>query len=115
MQLVQLVRAVGVQQFSSVRVGAVSQHVEHEAPQPGQVEAVDVHVALRSYTAWAAHQLFIDDRTGSIMPNKDADIAIWDRDPYTVSVADVREMHCEMTLFQGRIVYRDEKAPIILR
>jgi predicted amidohydrolase YtcJ len=49
----------------------------------GANEAVDIRTALRSYTAWAAHQLFLDDRVGTIEVAKDADLAVWDRDPYT--------------------------------
>ena len=71
----------------------------------GTAEAVDVHAALRSYTVWAAHQLFLDNRIGSLEPGKDADIAIWDRDPYTVATEQVKDMKCEMTLFHGKVVY----------
>ena len=71
----------------------------------GVAEAVDIHPALRSYTVWGAHQLFLDGRIGSIEVGKDADIAIWDRDPYTVPMEKVKDMKCEMTLFQGNVVY----------
>jgi hypothetical protein len=71
----------------------------------GTAEAVDIHTALRSYTIWAAHQLFLEDRIGSLEAGKDADIAIWDRDPYTVPADQVKSMKCTLTLFQGRVVY----------
>ena len=74
----------------------------------GTAEAVDIHTALRSYTVWAAHQLFLDSRTGSIEAGKEADIAIWDRDPYTIPADQIKTMKCKMTLFQGRIVYQDD-------
>ena len=48
----------------------------------GTAEAVDIRTALRSYTTWAAHQIFQDDRIGSIEPGKAADLAVWDRDLY---------------------------------
>jgi predicted amidohydrolase YtcJ len=32
----------------------------------GTAESVDVHVALRSYTAWAARQIFLEKETGTI-------------------------------------------------
>ena len=72
----------------------------------GVQEAVDVKIALRSYTAWAARQLFLDDRIGSIEVGKDADIAVWDRDPYSVPTDSLKDMKCELTLFRGQIVYR---------
>ena len=71
----------------------------------GENEAVDARTALRSYTAWAAHQLFLDDRVGTIEVTKDADLAVWDRDPYTVPTDQLKEMRCDLTIFKGRIVH----------
>ena len=45
----------------------------------GRAEAADVHDALRAQTMWAAHQLFLDDKIGSIEVGKYADIAVWDK------------------------------------
>lgn len=86
------------------------------AAQPfGTAEAVDIHAALRSYTIWAAHQLFLEDRIGSLEVGKDADIAIWDRDMYTIPSDDLKDIKCELTLFKGRIVYRDPVSPVSLQ
>jgi predicted amidohydrolase YtcJ len=75
----------------------------------GTAEAVDVHTALRSYTTWSAHQLFLESKIGSLEAGKDADIAIWDRNPYAISTDQLKDMKCKMTLFQGRVVYQDEE------
>jgi hypothetical protein len=72
----------------------------------GTAQSVDIHAALRSYTVWAAHQLFLDDRTGSLEVGKDADIAVWDRDIYAVPPSDLKGMKCEMTLVGGQVVYQ---------
>ena len=71
----------------------------------GGEQSVDIHVALRSYTRWAAHQLFLDDVTGSLEPGKSADIAVWDTDPYTAATDAIRDMQCRMTLLEGEVVY----------
>jgi predicted amidohydrolase YtcJ len=71
----------------------------------GTAEAVDIHTALRSYTVWAARQLFLENRIGSLEVGKDADIAVWDRDLYTVPSDQIKDMQCTMALFQGRVVY----------
>jgi hypothetical protein len=71
----------------------------------GLQERVDIRTALRSYTIWAAHQMFLDDRIGSIEVGKDADIAVWDRDMYTVPTDALKDLRCELTIFRGRIVY----------
>ncbi|MBS0611588.1 MAG: amidohydrolase [Proteobacteria bacterium] len=73
----------------------------------GTAESVDVHVALRSYTVWAARQLFLEQRTGSLEAGKDADIAVWDRDLYGIPAAQLKDLHCQMTLFQGEVVFRE--------
>jgi predicted amidohydrolase YtcJ len=71
----------------------------------GRAEAVDVHVALRAVTIWAAHQLFLEKKIGSVEVGKYADLAVWDRDPYGVPTEALKDMQCEMTLFNGRVVY----------
>ena len=72
----------------------------------GMDEAVDVRTALKSYTIWAAHTIFLDDRVGSIEVGKDADLAVWDRDMYTVPTAALKDLRAELTLVRGRIVHR---------
>ena len=69
-------------------------------------EAVDVHTALRSYTSWAARQLFIEDQVGIIEKGKKADIAVWSRDWYRVPSVELKQVKCEMTIFDGTIVYK---------
>jgi predicted amidohydrolase YtcJ len=74
----------------------------------GTAESVDIKTALRSYTAWAAHQMFSEDRIGTIEVGKEADIAVWDRNMYTVPVDQLKDLTCEMTLVRGKIVYRKQ-------
>jgi predicted amidohydrolase YtcJ len=79
-------------------------------PQPfGTAESVDIRTALKSYTIWAAHQMFMEDRIGSLEVGKEADLAVWDRDPYTVPAASLRDMKCLLTLFNGRVVFDGSK------
>lgn len=73
----------------------------------GTRESVDIRTALRAQTLWAAHQMFLDDRIGSIEVGKDADIAVWEQDMYTVPTDQVKDLKCVLTLFRGAIVYRD--------
>jgi predicted amidohydrolase YtcJ len=72
----------------------------------GKDQSVDVKTALRSYTIWAAHQLFMEDRTGSIEVGKYADIAVWDTNLYTAAPEAIKNMECRMTLLEGEIVFR---------
>ena len=80
----------------------------------GTAQAVDVHAALRSYTAWAAPLLFLEDEIGTLEPGKRADIAVWDRDLYTIASKDLKNLNCELTLFEGRIVHKSDKSPVTI-
>lgn len=72
----------------------------------GTKESVDVHTALKSVTIWAAHQMFLEQKIGSIEVGKLADLAVWDRDFYRVPTAQLKDASCLMTVFDGRVVYR---------
>ena len=71
----------------------------------GVDESVDVMTALKSFTLWGAHQMFMEDKIGSIEAGKYADLAIWDRDPSAVPTAELQDMSCDMTIFNGDIVF----------
>ena len=71
----------------------------------GRGEAGDVHTALKSVTIWAARQMFLETKVGSLEVGKLADLAVWDRDPYRVSTAALKDMRCLLTVFDGRVVY----------
>jgi predicted amidohydrolase YtcJ len=78
----------------------------------GTQEAVDIRSALRAQTIWAAHQMFLDDRIGSIEVGKEADIAVWDRDIYAVDTDEIKDMKAELTLVKGKIVVHDPASPV---
>ena len=78
----------------------------------GMEESVDIHTALRSYTIWNARQLFMEDKIGSLEKGKYADIAVWDRDPYTIPSTEIKDLKCHMTLLGGDIVHLAEDTPI---
>jgi predicted amidohydrolase YtcJ len=77
----------------------------------GRAEAVDVRTALRARTITAARQLFLDAEIGSIEAGKRADLAVWDIDPTTAPLAQVKEMRCLLTLLDGAVVYRRPGGP----
>ena len=76
----------------------------------GTSEAIDIRTAVKASTIWAAHQLFLENQVGSLEPGKDADIAVWDRDPYTVPTDALKDMKCELILLRGKVVYGAETA-----
>jgi predicted amidohydrolase YtcJ len=78
----------------------------------GMAEAVDIHTALRSYTAWGSRQMFLEDKIGTIEVGKHADIAVWDHDLYTINTDQIKELKCLMTLLDGEVVYASADSPV---
>ena len=72
----------------------------------GTAESIDIHNALKSYTIWAARQMFLETRVGSLEAGKDADIAVWDRNMYPVASAALKDLRCQLTMVAGKVVYR---------
>jgi hypothetical protein len=71
----------------------------------GRAESVDVHAALRAVTIWAARQMFLEKKIGSVEVGKYADLAVWDRDFYSVPTAAIKDAKCLMTIFDGKVVF----------
>ena len=78
----------------------------------GMAEAVDAKTALRSYTAWGARQMFMEDKIGTLEAGKRADIAVWDRDIYSIPTNQIKDMKCLMTLLDGEVVFAADNSPV---
>ena len=72
----------------------------------GTAEAVDVRRRCARTPRGRRGRSSSEHRIGSIEAGKDADIAVWDRNMYTVPADELRNLSCEMTLFRGQVVYR---------
>ena len=71
----------------------------------GLAESVDVRTALRAVTIEVARQMFLETKLGSIEVGKYADLAVWDRHPYTIPTAQLKDMQCQLTVFNGQVVF----------
>ena len=78
----------------------------------GVAEGVDIHTALRSYTAWGSRQMFLEDKIGTLEVGKRADIAVWDRDLYSVSNEQIKDLKCLMTLLNGEVIYTSHDSSV---
>jgi predicted amidohydrolase YtcJ len=78
----------------------------------GMEESVDIHTALRSYTAWGSRQMFLENKIGTLEVGKRADIAVWDRDLYAVPTDQIKDLKCLMTLLDGEVVYASPGSPV---
>jgi predicted amidohydrolase YtcJ len=45
---------------------------------------------------------------GTLEPGKRADIAIWDSNLYAIPPEKLKDIQCEMTILNGKIVYKDD-------
>ena len=77
-------------------------------------EAITMKEALRAYTHTAAYAAFEEKEKGSIEEGKLADLAVWEQSLYTVrpEVEELKALKVLMTIFDGKIVYQDEKAKL---
>ena len=73
-------------------------------------EAVTLAEALRMHTLDAAATLCEDDVRGSIAPGKFADIIALERDPFAVSIDDLRTLKVDFVMSMGREVFKREGA-----
>lgn len=96
-----------------VAVNRIFPHVldQQVATNPALVpsEALDLHTALRAYTAGSAWQLRLDDDYGRIEPGAVATLAVADRNPFDDVVAGDPLKICTtqniLTLVSGKVVY----------
>ncbi|MEQ9569264.1 MAG: amidohydrolase family protein, partial [Longimicrobiales bacterium] len=76
-------------------------------------ERIDIDTALRAYTvnnAWVAGE---EDRKGRVAEGYLADLAVLEADPYAVAPEELKDVRVDLTIVDGRIVYRrsSEGAP----
>ncbi len=78
----------------------------------GKEEAIGISDALRGHTMNNAYLLFMEGKIGSLEAGKYADIAIWDKDMYTIQTDHLKDLECYMTLLEGEIVYESDKSSV---
>jgi predicted amidohydrolase YtcJ len=76
----------------------------------GRSQRVSVLEALRLYTVNAAYQQFDEGRLGSIEEGKLADMVVLGRDILTVPPEEIIDIPVDVTIVDGRVVYRREGA-----
>jgi predicted amidohydrolase YtcJ len=56
--------------------------------------------------------MFLEDKIGTLEVGKRADIAVWDRDLYSVPTEQIKDLKCLMTLLDGEVVYTFQDSPV---
>jgi hypothetical protein len=67
--------------------------------------------ALRSFTLWGAYAAFQESQKGSIEPGKWADLVVLSDDIMTIEPRNILDASVEMTMVNGRMVYRSDRFP----
>ena len=73
-------------------------------------EKVALEDAVRHYTLDPARAIGRGAELGSIEPGKLADLAVFDRDLFSVSGLDLLKVNVDLTVFDGKVVYEREGA-----
>jgi len=76
------------------------------AMQPAAGERISLAQAIRAYTLDAAYQLRLESEIGSLQAGKKADLVVLDRNLFDQAAHQVHESQVDLTLSNGRIVYR---------
>ena len=71
----------------------------------GPSERLDSETALKAVTIDAAFQIGMEDRLGSLTPDKHADLVILDRNPLEVAHEDLTDIQVEATYLAGACVF----------
>ena len=69
----------------------------------GEAERITVEEAMRAVTIDAAYTGRMEERIGSIDIGKDANFAVLDESPFSVSPDAIRDISVEATVFQGQV------------
>ena len=69
-------------------------------------EHVDLATMIDAYTINGAWQIHAEDISGSIETGKRADMVVYDRNLFEIDVYEISEAIVELTIFDGRVVYR---------
>ncbi len=94
--------------LEAIAVGVTRRGLSPDAPEAYRPDQrADVTTLLDAYTIGSARAGFQDDVTGSLQAGKSADIIVLDRDILSRPATDIAKAKVVLTLFGGRVVYRD--------
>jgi len=87
---------------------AVTRKNSKGSPEEGWLpqEKLTVDEAVRLFTIYAAYPSFEEAEKGSLEIGKLADMAVVDRDIYSIAPEDIKDARVTMTIMDGKIVYK---------
>jgi predicted amidohydrolase YtcJ len=70
-------------------------------------ERIELAQAIESYTINSAYASHLDDRSGSLVVGKSADLVVLDRDLFKIPANEIAKTQVLLTLFAGEAVHGD--------
>ena len=64
--------------------------------------------ALKMWTSWASEYILKQDKLGTLVAGKFADLVVMDRDYFTVPVDDILKIRTPLTMVGGKIIQLQE-------
>jgi predicted amidohydrolase YtcJ len=89
---------------------AINRRTVEGEPQDGwrPEQRVSLDLALRAYTRAGAYASFEEAEKGQLAKGMLADIIILSSDPFAVRPQDIHKLQVEMTILDGRVIYRKD-------
>ncbi len=74
----------------------------------GPEHRLSMEEALHAYTGASAYASHEETIKGRLEPGQLGDIAVWERDLFTIDPEEITATRCDMTILGGRIVHERE-------
>lgn len=99
--------APSINPFEGIQIAMTRRPLDGSAPAWHPRQAVTLMQMLQAYCSNAAWVMRLDKVSGSIAVGKSADLIVLDRDLRTVDPMALHTVRVLLTLFEGKVVYRD--------
>jgi predicted amidohydrolase YtcJ len=94
--------------LDAIQVGVTRAGLDADPERPYMAEErVGLSAMIDCFTIHGARADFQEGLTGSLTPGKSADLAVLDRNLFTIPPSEISRARVLMTLFEGRPVFRD--------
>ena len=71
----------------------------------GEAQRLSVEEALHAYTYASAYGSHEENVKGRLIPGQLGDVAVWDRDLFTIDPAEILQANCDLAILGGRIAH----------
>ena len=68
-------------------------------------ESITVEQAVNAYTLGSAYARFSENQLGTLVPGKEADLAVLSQDIFSVPAGEIAKTHVVMTVVGGKVVF----------